>query len=295
MKSHRRITFKHEVGVLSAVLHYYEDYHPDPIFRFPIKRRHWHDAKTDRKSVPKPKDLTEDEFIQFRNELAKGRYGKVLASLATLQYFEALRISEAAGIFYEDVRLNRLNPARSRLFIQRSVHYPRVKGQVCYVRIGFKNSKQFPDGVKELPMFPQTFEALAPLISGTERGLIFQIDGKPVEYRTIQYFYDKAFRNAGLPYTSTHVLRHGWTREIYNRNPDLDTAKQLLGDTSDDAARVYARRRAGAITGVADRMWNQKAAEKRLDGEHRAFETGCNWLQEGEQNKKPTGFLRVVK
>jgi integrase len=240
--------------------------------------------------MPKPKDLTEDEFNQFRKKLAKERYGHILVPLATLQYFEALRISEAAGIYFEDVRLNRINPEKSRLFIQRSVHYPRVKGLESYVKIGFKNSKQFPDGVKELPMFPQTFDLLAPLISGKERGLIFQMDGKPLEYRSIQYFYDKAFRNAGLPYTATHVLRHGWTREIYNRNPDLDTAKQLLGDTSDDAARVYAKRWAGAITGVAQKIWAQKNEESNsAAGNARPVESGCNWLQNG----KP--ILKLVK
>jgi hypothetical protein len=172
-----------------------------------------------------------------------------------------------------------------------------VKGQESYVKIGFKNSKQFPDGVKELPMFPQTFEVLGPLVSGKERGLIFQIDGKPLEYRTIQYFYDKAFRKAGLPYTATHVLRHGWTREIYNRNPDLDTAKQLLGDTSDDAARVYAKRWAGAITGVAQKIWAQKSRSETVGasevksraGENRQFDTGSNW----SQNEKPK--LKLVK
>jgi integrase len=285
---------------LSAILRYYEDYHPDSIFRFPIKRRHWHDAQTGRKSTPRPKDLTEEEFIQFRNELAKGRYGLLLAPLATLQYFEALRISEAAGIFFEDVRLNRVSREKSRIFIQRSVHYPRVKGQESYVKPGFKNSKQFPDGVKELPMFPQTFEVLAPLISGKERGLIFQIENKPIEYRTIQYFYDKAFRNAGLPYTATHVLRHGWTREVYNRNPDLDTAKQLLGDTSDDAARVYAKRWAGAITGVSNKIWAQpkwseNEASKSVAGDTRPVETGCNWLLEGSVKKNVQRSLRLVK
>ena len=257
MKSSRRINFKHELGVLSAILRYYEDYHSDPQFQLPIKRRHWWDVKTGRKSAPKPKDLSEDEFMLFRKELCKGRYGQILGPLATLQYFEALRISEAAGIYFEDIRLNRLHPSKSRILIQRSVHYPRIKGREAYVKIGFKNSGQFPDGVKELPMFPQTFEALSPLVSGKERGLIFQIEGKPIGYRTIQYFYDKAFKAAGLPYTATHVLRHGWTREVFNNNPDLDIAKQLLGDTSDEAARVYAKRRAGAITSVSSKLWSE--------------------------------------
>jgi len=37
-----------------------------------------------------------------------------------------------------------------------------------------------------------------------------------------------------------------------------EAAKQLLGDTSDEAARVYAVRQAGAITGIAQKMWSEQ-------------------------------------
>ncbi|MGK5089413.1 hypothetical protein WDW86_17825 [Bdellovibrionota bacterium FG-2] len=35
----------------------------------------------------------------------------------------------------------------------------------------------------------------------------------------------------------------------------MAVAKELLGDSSDDAAKVYAVRRAGAVTQVATLMW----------------------------------------
>jgi site-specific recombinase XerC len=98
---------------------------------------------------------------------------------------------------------------------------------------------------------------LKTLVQRQEIGLLFSNDGKPVEYRTIQHYYNLAFKRAGLPYTATHVLRHGWTREVYNQTPDLAVAKELLGDTSDEAAKVYAIRRAGALTRVSDLMWNE--------------------------------------
>jgi hypothetical protein len=59
------------------------------------------------------------------------------------------------------------------------------------------------------------------------------------------------------------VLRHGWTREVYNQTPDLAVAKELLGDTSDEAAKVYAIRRAGALTRVSDLMWNEHEAGRK--------------------------------
>ena len=257
MKCSRRLCFRHELEVLSAILRYYEEYHSDRNFYFPIKKRHWRDVKTDRKRSVKAKDFSEVEFLQFREKLSKCRYGSVLAALATVQYFEALRISEAAAIFYEDIRLDLKNPKNSRLLIQRSVFYPRKKGLKSSIKGGFKNSKKLEGGIKELPIFPQAYEVLVSLVKTGASGLIFSISGEPIEYRTIQYYYDKAFREANLPYTATHVLRHGWTREVFNRNLDFEAAKQLLGDTSDEAARVYAVRQAGAITGIAQKMWNE--------------------------------------
>lgn len=265
MQSPRRITFRHEIQTLSAILRYYDEYHSNPLFHFPVKKRHWQDAKTGRKRPHRPKDLSEIEFRLFLRELEKCKYGAVLGPLATVQYYQALRISEAAGIFHEDILLNRDCPKESRLLIQRSVFYPRQKGRQCSIKIGFKNSQGFPEGIKELPIFPGSFAAFVKVWNPRGSGLLFSIDGNPIEYRTIQHYYDKAFKQARLPYRATHVLRHGWTREVFNATPDLNVAKELLGDSSDEAAKVYAQRRAGSLTRVTNAMWdaNEEACRKQ--------------------------------
>jgi hypothetical protein len=189
MQNSRRLSFRHELEVLSAVLRYYEDYHSDRNFYFPIKRRHWQDAKTDRAKPERSKDLSEIEFLKFREEIEKTRFGSVLAALATVQYYQALRISEAAGLSVEDIRLSLEAPAQSRICVRRCVIYPRVKNRPSYIKLGFKNSQKFPGGIKELPVFPQSFAVLKTLVQRQEIGLLFSIDGKPVEYRTIQHYY----------------------------------------------------------------------------------------------------------
>lgn len=266
MQSSRRLAFRHELGVLSSALRYYDEYHSDSGFLFPIKKRHWKDARTERKRILKSKDLTQEEFLRFRAELEKTKYGHVLAPLATIQYFQALRISEAVALHFEDIRLDRTSPKNSRILIQRSAFFPRVKGKATSIKDGFKNSKKFLGGIKEQPIFPEAYEVLSNYLVERTRGLLFSIKEKPIEYRTIQHYYDLAFKRAGLPYRGTHVLRHGWTMELFNKTTDLTVAKELLGDTSDDAARVYAVRRAGSLTRVSDSIW-----------EH--YEVGCNWLQ----------------
>lgn len=117
--------------------------------------------------------------------------------------------------------------------------------------------------MKEQPLFPESFEALKAWQHGhsARLGLVFSLEGKHLEYRPIQYAYNEAFSRAGLPYRSTHVMRHGGCRNIYNEVPDTAVAQQLLGNSSLQATLVYAKRHAGALTRVAEDHW------KRFDGE----------------------------
>ena len=260
--SSRRGTFRHELEVLSAILRFYDNRGDDEKFVFPIKERHWQDVSLNKPKAPKSKDLTETEFWTFQAELAKTKYGHILGPLAVVQYFQALRISEAGGIYWEDVKLNPSEPQRSRLLIQRKVVHTRASGAKPFIKAGYKTSGSYGD-VKEQPLFPQSHSALEAYRRGSSIGLIFHLEGEPIPYRTVQHYYDLAFERAGLPYSATHVLRHGWTREVYNANPDMDVAKQLLGDKSDEAAKVYAIRRASALTAVADKQWELAAIGRK--------------------------------
>ncbi len=264
-----RKSFEHELGLLAIVFKYYGDYHEEDMhFRFPIKDRHRKDIWLKVAKSHAPKDLSAEEFERFRKELLKGPNGELMAVLATVQYFQALRISEAAAIDWEDVRLDAKSPFKSRLMICRSVVWPRKRGFESYVKAGFKNSDS-NGGVKEQPLFPEAFEALnAWKGKGSKSGLVFQVHGEHLEYRPIQYAYNRAFKQAGLPYRSTHVMRHGGCRNIYNEVPDTAVAQQLLGNTTLQATLVYAKRHAGALTRVAESHWERSKKT-------RVAATGC--------------------
>jgi integrase len=285
----KRKSLNHELTLLSTVLRYYLEDEDDLQFHFPIKERHWRDCLLQKKKKKSSKDFTVEEFFRFRESLKRGISGEFFANLATVQYFQALRISEAAAIHKDDVQLNKKH-SQSRLMIQRSICWPRKKGLPSYVQVGFKNSDSFDDGVKEQPVFPESYDALQSMIQQSESnasGLLFELDGKHLEYRQIQHAYDLAFRRAKLSYTGTHVLRHGGCRNLYNESGDLSVAQQLLGDKSEQATKVYAQRKASALTEVAQEHWQEKVGN--------GHESGCNWLQEEVEIKKPSGFLRVIK
>lgn len=278
-----RKSFDHELGLLSIILKYYLNYHDDPAFQFPVKKRHrdavWLRKAGDAKAVSK--DLSVEEFQKFREALLRFPRGRFFAALATVQYFQALRISEAAAIHWGDVRLDFDQSARSRLFVRRSVLWPRRKGLASFVQMGFKNSKS-TDGVKEQPLFPESFAALQAMAEEAQglgkelQGLVFEVDGKHLEYRSIQFVYDRAFKSVGLPYRGTHVMRHGGCRNIYNEVPDTAIAQQLLGNSSLQTTLIYAKRHASALTRVAEQHWERA----EVNG------GGCNWLQNTEPKLK---------
>ena len=267
MKRTTRRSFEHELTLLITVLRYYQEYYDDPEFHFPVKQRH-RDATVLRqptRAVVKM-DLREEEFVKFRERLVTHKEGKCLAVLATVQYYQALRISEAAALYWVDIQLDWKEPQNSRIRIVRSLCFPRVKEQKSFIRAGFKNSSS-NEGMKDQPMFPETFEALKSLHQEGAKGLVFQVNGKHLEYRSIQSHYDRAFREAELPYTGTHVMRHGGCRRVYNLVPDTAVAQQLLGNSDLKTTLIYAKRHASALTEVAQKFWEKSR------------ENGCNWLQ----------------
>lgn len=72
----RRKAFDHELTLLGVVLRYYSEYHDDTGFVFPVKRRHRKAAEGSVSDVPKQKDLSEEEFLRFRDALERDTLGQ---------------------------------------------------------------------------------------------------------------------------------------------------------------------------------------------------------------------------
>ena len=127
------------------------------------------------------------------------------------------------------------------------------------MRIGFKNAEA-NGGVKEQPMFPETFDALMKLHHEGAKGLVFGTKGSHLEYRDIKRTFNRAFRMAGLPYNGTHIMRHGGCRRVLNQERgDLGVAQQLLGNSSLKTTLFYAKRDASALTDVAQKHWDRRS------------------------------------
>ncbi len=96
-------------------------------------------------------------------------------------------------------------------------------------------------------MFPETFEAIKSLWREVATGLVFQMDGDPIPYKTIQWNFDRSFKAFGLPYRGTHVMRHGGCRRVFNHVGEIPIAQQLLGNSDLKTTLIYAKRHATRV------------------------------------------------
>jgi integrase len=98
-------------------------------------------------------------------------------------------------------------------------------------------------------------------------------DGSLLAYRQLQHAYNEAFKAAGLPFRSTHILRHGGARLLYNRTRgDLEVAKQQLGNADLQSVLTYAKRSASAFTASSDEQW--EIAEAAAGGGRKVVANG---------------------
>lgn len=253
-QSLQRRSFEHELDLFSVILRYYHEYHEDNSFVFPIKKRHRQDAIVRRFVKPKSKDLKLEEFWKLKGELHKCKYGSIVARLASVQFFQALRVSEVAALHWEDVKLDFKNPSNSFLTIRRYVQFSRRREDEAKIEDGFKNAK-VNDGIKELPLRPEAFRVLKELYYIGAKGLVFPCGGTFFTYRQLQNFYNRALKKAGLQYSGTHIMRHGGCSVTYNETNDIDIAAQLLGNKDLRTVRIYAKRDAGALKKFTQSLW----------------------------------------
>ncbi len=263
MQNPNRKGFDHELSLLGTILRYYQNYcdrYNDPDYVVPIRDRHVNRVQCVKANakVAKKKDLSQDEFLIWRQELAKGKYAELAPPLATFQYYDALRISEAAAIFWEDVFFDWNHPEDSYILIRRHIDWVREKGVPSQLLPGFKNSKNYPNETKKLPMYPEVFEALRERFTPGDKGLVFQMDGSFLEYRWIQHAYDHAFERAGLPYSATHVMRSGGSSHLLNHSSgDANLAQQQLGVADLKTAMLYAKKEERALMDFSKVRWQQ--------------------------------------
>ena len=230
-----RHSFRKELKLLRQIFSYYKETF-DYCFVCPAHPRHVRLAFIKEAPV-KNKELLEADFLKFRAKLETLKDGQLYAALATLQYYCCLRISEAAGVFKQDLKFGD-KPEENRGVFRRALKTSGFKGDKAAIG-DLKNSNEIQGGYKTLPLHPEIKKYVEPFANSVDSGAIFKIDNEYLSKRKIEYTYYKAFKAAGLEFRGTHVLRHGSISEFFSQHADMGVAKLQLGVKSMKTVEVY--------------------------------------------------------
>lgn len=255
-KAKQRQSFTKELNVLRSLLAWYRGYKDDDGFVSPIRARHeqevWLDGKAMTASdvdfegqVSDEIPLTEEEFLRFRDELAKAKFGRLLVILADIQFDHSLRVCEAAAVMWPDIRWT-----EKEIKFQRHIQYvhqarglnadkvaPGLKNRKSVKRRGQRFARRQALS-KTNPFFPRSTAGLRELYlkAVDKTGYVFTNPetGTYFHYKCIKDKFDRAFRRAKLPYQGTHIVRYGGVNHFLEHyGADDATGMELLGNNSE--------------------------------------------------------------
>lgn len=242
-----RQTFLHELELLSGVFKYYREYKDDPLFVYPMRKRHREAAVVKVIRAKKKKPMNPEQFELWTKALRNQRHGLMKEALARTQRSGALRVSEVAAIYWDDIDWK-----NHSVTIHRSVEWPRTRGIKASIKEGFKNGEE-----KIIPLSPDAQKVLEELKAVKNCKTVFNLNGELLEYRFIIHAYDSAAKALNLDFSGTHVMRRTGASWILNQTGDIDLAKQLLGNSTWSSVTPYAQRESKAIKDFNNKLWNE--------------------------------------
>lgn len=155
------------------------------------------------------------------------------ADLALLQYLTASRIGEVAGLQW-----SRIDFKNRRLTIMETCSWDSTNKMFVKLNPHPKNKEPRP-----VYMTDQIFAILKRMeaLRVLDCNFVFQVDGKPLNYCTIQLNYREAQRKSGVPYSGTHILRHGMATLARKIGGGLDAVVAVTGHKDLKLADHYSK------------------------------------------------------
>lgn len=163
----------------------------------PIRPRHKKMAFIREPTVkPEQKKITVEAAFKFFSALPE-----LYADLAMTQFFVAGRIGETAGIQISNIYLD-----EDYMMIKDSVSWCNTSKMFEYLKPYPKNKEP-----RRVHLHPLLIEIIQRRLKARKKGcnFLFHVDGRPLNYCTIQVNYRMAQMKTGIPYRGTHCLRHG--------------------------------------------------------------------------------------
>ncbi|MBG60085.1 MAG: hypothetical protein CMJ16_06470 [Peredibacter sp.] len=233
----RRKHFDNDLKCLKAMLNWYRENY-DGLFVIPILKRHY-TLGIIRKEVRRNSKKMTVEEVQLFFESFDCQFWR---DFAEFHFYMAGRCQEPAGLQVENLFADHLKVedvavwGEDKKFLrlketpkngeERSVYYNNRMKEI--LRRRFKERSKVP-----CEFFRES--------TGERLNFVFEIDGQPLAYRTIQYQYNKALKKAGLysRFKSTHILRKAMANLVRSKL-GLDAAQAAGGWKSRDVVeKIY--------------------------------------------------------
>ena len=163
----------------------------------PVRPRHKKMAFIREPTVkPEQKKITAEAAFKFFSALPE-----LYADLAMVQFFVAGRIGETAGIQISNIYLE-----EDYLMIKDSISWCNTSKMFEYLKPYPKNKEP-----RRVHLHPWLREIIDRRLRARKKGcnFLFHVEGKPLNYCTIQVNYRMAQMKTKIPYRGTHCLRHG--------------------------------------------------------------------------------------
>ncbi len=226
-----RCNLNNELNMFVTIFNWYkesEEFEKEALhLTSPIKRKHKKLGFI--KPVPdKKKQISlEDAYLFF--EYLKPLY----KDLAMMQFFTAGRVGETAGLQWSNIDLK-----NRRMIIKHTCVW-------CMINKTFLELKPFPKNKEPRPCYI-TDEIMDILMRRKafkipNNDYVFHVEGLPINYATVQLNYREAQRKSGVPYSGTHILRHGMAKLARKVGGGLDAVIAMTGHKDIKLADHYSK------------------------------------------------------
>ena len=229
-----RKTFIHELKILNVILQWHRNF-VDEDFNVPITKKH-RQLCYYKNIPPKRPDYyaKPEELRAFVKWLKEHRSNPVYWRLALFMILTGARVSEACGMCWDCVDLEK----RQARVIRRMAWEQRTKKP--YLEETTKTSAS----VRVLLLSDELAGILRKVKKEcpSETGLLFtDRKGEALKYNAIQSSFNAGFKAFGLPWRSTHILRHSYATAALQATNSLSAVQATLGHTSSRMTERYAK------------------------------------------------------
>jgi integrase len=153
--------------------------------------------------------------------------------LAKMQFYCAGRVGEIAGLQWSNIDMR-----NRRMLIKHTAIWDMSTKMFIELKLFPKNREPravfITDEIWEILKRREAFR-----IAGNN--YVFHVEGKPLNYGTIQLNFREAQRKSKIPYTGTHILRHGMAKLARQVGGGLDAVLAMTGHKDLKLADHYSK------------------------------------------------------